>query len=110
MTLTCKICKFCVRSSLKAAVREGGPEADVLSRMAQHLGSMHKDHAANLAATAMTLQSLASTFLLFQYAEIPAEEGGLRESYRQNRLYLFAILESDPLASPDELPSAKALQ
>ena len=99
MTVACKICRYTPRSE------KAEPEADIIKKLAQHLGAAHKEHAADLAATLLTLQGLTSTFLVFGYMEIPEGERSLKESYRQNRIHLFAILEENPLA-PRPAPAA----
>lgn len=106
MTILCKVCKYEIRSPKTELSAVG----DVLKKMGMHLGAVHKEHAAELGAQLATVQALAATFLLFQYAEIPDTEIILAGAYRENRDALMNILQSYPPSSDEpaipDAPSA----
>lgn len=90
MTIACKICKYAIRSP-KPDVQA---QADVMKKMGQHLGVAHREHAQELGALLATVQSLAATYLLFSYVEIPESEPVLLASYAENKAALMELLES----------------
>jgi hypothetical protein len=93
MTISCKLCHY----AIKSAKPENQAVSEVIKKMTTHLGFAHKEHAADLAAAVVTLQSLVATYMMFEYIEIPESETTMQRAYGENKDALFALLGSSPV-------------
>jgi hypothetical protein len=91
MTIACRICGARFSSGIPESLKA---QEQVLTAMAQHLGS-HPKQATNLGATVAAAQELLATYLLIRlYIDIPPTETDLLETFRQNEesmLELFGV-------------------